>query len=189
MKKSIFVLLINLIALVSFGQKSQTIAEIRKNFQTWQPIIENELDSSNQLFHYAWGENYQEDAWYSNEQTSEDKFLYQKVRLLEKSNLGTFVYYDNYSMSGDWYIAIDYYFDTDNKLYFVFWRMNTFQADEPLTIEKRLYFNSDGELIRNLESVYKMNTKDESTAGFADRDVEYELQLNKMDFYGKWNEE
>lgn len=67
--------------------------------------------------------------------------------------------------------------------------MNTFQADEPLTIEKRLYFNSEGELIRNLKSTFKMNTKDESTAGYADRDVEYELQLNKMDFYSKWTEE
>lgn len=89
-------------------------------------------------------------------------------------------------MSGDWYIAVDYYFDTYKKLYFIFWRMNTFQADEPLTIEKRLYLNSEGELIRELKSKYKMNSKTASTAGFADRDVEYELQLNKMNFYGKW---
>ncbi|MEP0043287.1 MAG: hypothetical protein ABJE80_10600 [Reichenbachiella sp.] len=189
MKKSILLLIFFLNCLMGRTQENPEILQIRENFQIWQPIIESELNGSTQLFHYAWGESYQEDEWYTNEQASEGKFLFQKVRLIEKSNLGTFVYYDNYSMSGDWYIAVDYYFDTNDKLYFVYWRMNTYQADEPLTIEKRLYFNSEGELIRNLKSTYKMNTKDGSTAGFADRDIEYELQLNKMDFYGKWNEE
>lgn len=186
MKKSIFVLLFNLIALVSFGQGDQTIDEIKENIQKWQTIIEAGLKGSTQLFHYAWGDNYQEDEWYTNELTSEDKFLFQKATIIEKPNLGTFIYYDNYAMSGDWKISVDHYFDTNHRLYFVFWRMNTFQTDEPLTIEKRLYFNSTSELIQNLKSTYKMNTKNESTAGFADQDVEYELQLNKMDFYGKW---
>ncbi len=170
------------------AQENPEMLKIRENVQTWGPIIESELNGSTQLFHYVWGKNYQEGGWYSSEQTSEEKFLFQKVRLIEKQNLGTFVYFDNYSPSGDWYIAIDYYFNTNNKLYFVFWRMNTFQADEPLTIEKRLYFDYGGRLIRNLKSTFKMNTKEESTAGFVDRDVDYELQLSKMDFYSKWAE-
>ena len=89
-------------------------------------------------------------------------------------------------MSGDWNIVVEYYFDRTDKLHFIFWRMNTFQAEEPLTIEKRLYFNSEGEQIRSLKSIYKMNSRDESTAEFADRQVEYELQLNKMGFYDFW---
>lgn len=189
MKNSTLIVLFILINLVAFGQEDKVIGEIRENFQKWQPIIEDELKGSTQLFHYVWGENYQEGEWYTKEQTDEDKFLFQKATLIEKPNLGTFVYYDNYAMSGDWYIAVEYYFDTKDKLYFVFWRMNTYQADEPLTAEKRLYFNSEGELIRDLQSTFKMNTKDETTAGFADRDVEYKLQLQKMGFYGKWKPE
>ncbi|WP_422359458.1 hypothetical protein [Reichenbachiella sp.] len=186
MKKTILILLCSLLSLTVFGQTEKIISEIRGNFKNWQPIIESEIKGSTQLFHYAWGENYQEEEWYSNELGTKDKFLFQKATVIENSNLGTLVYYDNYAISGDWYIAVDFYFDTNNKLYFVFWRMNTFQASEPLTIEKRLYFNPQGEMIRNLKSTYKMNTKEESTSGFADREVEYELQLDKMDFYNKW---
>ncbi|MDW3209748.1 MAG: hypothetical protein R8N23_07770 [Reichenbachiella sp.] len=189
MKKPIILLTFFLNCLLGTAQENSDIVQIRENFQAWQPIIESKLKTSTQFFHYAWGENYQEDEWYTSEQASEDKFLFQKTYIIEKANLGTFVYYDNFAMSGDWKISVDYYFDTNDRLYFIFWRMNTFQANEPLTIEKRLYFNSEGELIRNLKSTFKMNTKDESTAGFADRDVEYELHLNKMDFYSKWKEE
>ena len=186
MKNSTLIILLSFISLSAFGQEDKTILEIRENFNKWQPKIEAKLKVADQLYHYAWGENYQNDEWYANELNTDDKFLFQKVSVIEDSNLGTFVYYDYYSMSGDWYIAIDYYFDIDGKLYFVFWRMNTFQADEDLTVEKRVYINTEGELIRNLKSVYKMNTKNKSTAGFADQDVEYELQLNKMDFYELW---
>ena len=186
MKKSILLLTFFLNCLLGTAQEDPVILKIRENFQTWQPIIESELYSSTQLFHYAWGKNYQENEWYTNEQDSEDKFLFQQAYIIEKPDLGTYVYYDNFSMSGDWYIAIDYYFDTSNKLYFVFWRMNTFHAEEPLTVEKRLYFNSDGELIRNLTSTFKMNTSEKLNVEFADQDVDYELQLNKMDFYPKW---
>ena len=63
---------------------------------------------------------------------------------------------------------------------------NTFQAEKPLTVEKRLYFNADGELIKELQSTYKMNSKEKSTASFADREVAYNLQLNKMEFYDFW---
>ena len=188
MRKHILFFTFFLSCLLGTAQENGVIIQIRKNFQTWQPIIKSKLNSSTQFFHYAWGKNYQEDAWYTNEQASEDKFLFQKTYIIENPNLGTFVYYDNYSISGDWYTSIDYYFDANNKLYFVFWRMNTFQADEPLTVEKRLYFNTEGKLIRNLKSIYKMNTKEKSTAGFADREVEYELQLKKMGFYNKWKQ-
>ena len=186
MKKSILTLIISVLSLLVSAQETSDILQIKESFKAWQPVIASEINSSTQLFHYAWGENYQDEKWYKNEQSSGDKFLYQKVQLIETDDLGTYVHCDNYSMSGDWFIAVDYYFDTENKLYFVFWRMNTFQALEPLSVEKRLYFNTEGELIRNLQSTYKINTKEASTAEFADRSVEYELQLNEMGFYNIW---
>ncbi|MEL6559615.1 MAG: hypothetical protein AAFQ94_15595 [Bacteroidota bacterium] len=178
-----------LCSLLTTAQKNPVILKIRENFQIWQPIIEKESSNSTKLFHYAWGENYQEEDWYENEQKSENKFLFQKVSVIKKDSLGTFVHHDDYSMSGDWNITADYYFDTNDQLYFIYWRMNTFQATEPVTVEKRLYFDTDEQLIRNLESKYKLNTKEESTAEFADREVAYELRLNNMSFYKKLTQE
>jgi hypothetical protein len=37
--------------------------------------------------------------------------------------------------------------------------MNTFQADIPVTVEKRLYFDGRNGLIKELQTVYEMNTK------------------------------
>lgn len=68
----------------------------------------------------------------------------------------------------------------------MFWRINTYQAEEPLTVEKRLYFNFDGEPIRTTQTKYKMNTISKSNASFADQNVEYESQLNRMGFYNTW---
>ncbi|WP_109830665.1 hypothetical protein [Reichenbachiella versicolor] len=173
-------------SLFVFSQEDPTILEIRKKYKIWQPILGSGLNGATQLFHYAWRDNFQNNDWYLEELTSEDKFLFQKVNLIEKANLGTFVNCYNFSISADWTIVADYYFGQNNKLYFIFWRMNTFRAEEPLTIEKRLYFDSKGDLIRNLISVYKMNTKEKSTASFDDQEVEYHPDLTKMGFYDKW---
>ncbi len=184
--KSVFLsLTFIIISLISYGQ-DETILEIRENFKNWQPIIKHELENSKKLYHYAWGENYGEESWYSNEINTEEKFLYEMVSVIEDDELGTFVNYDNYAFSGDWYISVDYYFGTTNKLYFIFWKMNTFQAEEPVTVEKRLYFDSNDVLVRSLESVYKMNTHEESKSSFADRDVEFESRIEGMPFYNFW---
>ncbi|MFL1895948.1 hypothetical protein ACJRPK_09615 [Aquimarina sp. 2-A2] len=132
------------------------------------------------------GEHYRNDEWCSSETYDEDKLLCQIASVIEDINLGTYVHYDNYSISGDWLISSDYYFNKDNKLYFVFWRMNTYQAEETLTVEKRLYFNFDGEPIRTFQTKYKMNTISKSNASFADQNVEYESRLNRMGFYNTW---
>ena len=65
--------------------------------------------------------------------------------------------------------------------------MNTFYADEPLTVEKRLYFDSNGSIIRELKSVYKMNTKEKIDVSFMDQEVLYVLTLNDLVFYNYWN--
>tara|TARA_B100001245_G_C22756333_1_gene366102 strand:+ start:220 stop:789 length:570 start_codon:yes stop_codon:yes gene_type:complete len=186
MNKLILLFSIILCSISATAQEDPAILQIREKFKAWQPLIKSELHGSIELFHYIWGANYEETKWYWNELESEDQFLFQKVRIIEKSNRGTFVNYENYSISGDWRITVDYYFDKSDRLYFVFWRMNTFQAEKPLTVEKRLYFNADGELIKELQSTYKMNSKEKSTASFADREVAYNLQLNKMEFYDFW---
>lgn len=167
----------------SFGQEDSIILEIRKNFNTWQPIINEELKVCDRLFNYRWGENYQFNEWFDTQLTNYTLTLSDMALIIEKEDLGTFLYMEKFSLAGDWFIAIDYCFDTNGKLYFIFWRMNTFQADEPVTVEKRLYFDQHGEKIRSLVSVFKMNTNEEENISFSDREVEYKIDIREFEIF------
>lgn len=175
-----------IISSTGFSQTDSIIQKIRDDFQKWQTIIDKDFDSCDKLYNYAWGENYQFNKWTDKKLNDDSLILSERVSIIEHKDLGFFVYVDSYSLSGDWYIATDYYFNQEEQLYFVFWRMNTFYAEEPLTIEKRLYFDNQGQLIRDLKSVYKMNTKEKIDIGFMDREVDYQLLLSDMDFYKHW---
>ncbi|MCG8699857.1 MAG: hypothetical protein MI922_17515 [Bacteroidales bacterium] len=169
-----------------FSQEDPIILDIRKNFKHWQPIIDKELATSDKLYYYAWGENFDFGKWYFQQQDVDSLTLSEVVSIIEQKDLGYFVYMDNYSYSGDWYTAVDYYFNTAGKLYFIFWRMNTFYAEEPLTVEKRLYFNGNQKLIKKLQSVYKMNTKEKTDISFMDQEVNFRTKIENMTFYEYW---
>jgi hypothetical protein len=187
MKKNILITVFGLIiSATGFTQEDSIITKIRDDFQKWQSIIDNGIDNCDKLYNYAWGENYQFDKWTDKKLSGDTLTLSEAVSIIEQKDLGFFVNVDTYSFSGDWYLATDYYYDKDGQLYFVFWRMNTFYAEEPLTVEKRLYFDSQGQLIRDLKSVFKMNTKEKIDIDFMDRDVDYYLTLSDMDFYKHW---
>ncbi|MDY0103024.1 MAG: hypothetical protein RBS07_08785 [Lentimicrobium sp.] len=187
MKKTLLTFLFGLIIYATgFSQEDSIITIIRDDFQKWQPIIEKKFDNCDKLYNYAWGENYQFDKWTDKKLNDDTLTLSEAVSIIEQKDLGFFVHVDTYSFSGDWYIATDYYYNKDGQLYFVFWRMNTFYAEEPLTVEKRLYFDTHGQLIRDLKSVFKMNTKKKIDIGFMDREVDYDLTLSDMNFYKHW---
>ena len=190
MKKIILTIVFKLIIFATgFAQEDSIITKIRDDFQKWQPIIDNGIDNCDKLYKYAWGENYQFDKWTYKNLSDDTLTLSEAVSIIEQKDLGFFVYVDTYSFSGDWYVATDYFYDKDAQLYFVFWRMNTFYAEEPLTVEKRLYFDRQGQLIRDLKSVFKMNTKEKIDIDFMDREVDYDLILSDMDFYKHWIDE
>jgi len=172
-----------------YSQEDTAIREIKSVYQKWQPIIDKEFENCPKFYNYAWGKNYQIDKWFSKKLDIDSLTLSEAVSIIEKKDLGYFVYVDNYSFSGDWYIAVEYYYNKDEKLCFIFWRMNTFYAEKPLTVEKRLYFDSNGRLIRELKSVYKMNTKEKIDISYMDKEVDYELTLNEMSFYKNWKKE
>jgi len=169
-----------------FSQNDDNILEIRDRYNKWQPIIDYKLKECEKLYNYAWGDNYQYSKWINRINDNDSLTLYEIISIIEEDDLGTFINNDVYSFSGDWSITIDYYYDLNDKLYFIFWRMNTFYAEEPVTVEKRLYFDKNGNKIRELQSEYKMNTKDKTNINFLDRDVDYKLELKEMDFYKYW---
>jgi hypothetical protein len=184
MRKIIVIYLFELLLVNQvLAQENRTISKTRDRFNKWQAIIGKKLKDSEKLFHYAWGENYQCDKWARNKIDNDTLTLQELISIIKEKELGTLIYNEVYSYSGDWYISIEYYYDLNNKLYFIFWKMNTFQPEEPLTVEKRLYFDKNGIKIRELKSVYKMNTKDKTAISFMDRDVDYKLDLKDLDFY------
>jgi len=190
MKNILLIILFELIFInLGFSQEDSTILVIKTNFQKWQPIIDNEFENYPKFFNYAWGENYQFDKWFNKKQDNDSLTLSEAVSVIEKKDLGYFVNVDYYSFSGDWYIVIEYYYNQEEQLYFIFWRMNTFYAKEPLTVEKRLYFDTNSRIIRELKSVYKMNTKEKIDISFMDKEIDYELILSDMSFYKYWKKE
>jgi len=184
MKKYILTLVFEIIIFsTGFSQTDSIITKIKDDFQKWQPIIDKDFDSCDKLYNYAWGVNYQFDKWIDKKLNDDTLTLSKSVSIIEQKDLGFYVNADTHSFSGDWQVATEYYFNKKEQLYFVFWRMNTFYAEEPLTVEKRLYFDSQGQLIRDLKSVFKMNTEEEIDMDFMDKEVYYQLTLSDMDFY------
>lgn len=66
--------------------------------------------------------------------------------------------------------------------------MNTFYAEIALTVEKRLYFNNAGRLLREIKSVYKMNTQEKVDLSFMDKPVDYKLNLSELEVYKYWRQ-
>lgn len=179
--KIVVLMLGALLSLPSCAGEPKRIEEIQARFSTWQSIIKIEQKNAAVIYRYAWGNNFEKEEWSRKLIKSDEKRLAEKITLI-KNKTGSWVYKEDFSLSGDWVIASEHYYDEEGKLFFVFWKMNTFQAEEPVTVEKRLYFDKRGSIVRNLVAVYKMNTKQETKVSFMDRDVAYETSFSKQDF-------
>ncbi len=132
-----------LICAKGFAQEDTLIAKIRLDFQKWQPIIEKELNQAQKLYHIMWGEDFMFSGWLTSEHLNDSLHLAETVTILEQKNEGFFVTTESYSLSGDWFKTFDQYYNKDGVIYFIFWRMNTFLAEEPLNLSSILNFNSD----------------------------------------------
>ncbi len=165
-----------------YSDDAQRIAEIKTIFSEWQPFIKSEAKSRFVLFRYASGANYEKREWSRRELKTGDKALSDKFTILQRDK-GSYVNHEQYSFSGDWFVVSEHLYDKNGKLLFVFWKMNTFQAEEPATIEKRLYFAQNGNVIRSLKEVYKLNTKQKRNVSFMDHEVEYSTDFKLLPFY------
>lgn len=178
----IFFLFVVLLPPAANSQEKARIDEIKDLFSAWQPIIKAEIKKAPAVYLYTWGENYENMEWTTRELKSDQKQLSEKNSII-RNKLGSYVLREVYSYSGDWLVISESYYDTNGNLFFVFWKMNTFQAEEPATIEKRLYFNVSGKILRSLREIYKLNTKQRQNISFTDRDVDYELEFKNLAFY------
>jgi len=190
MSRTCFLIILLVILNTQHGssQDNPAITKIRIDFQKWQSIIAKELPTADQFFKYVGGEEQQFHTWSTHILENDSLSLSEAVSILTNKELGTLVSVDNPSSSGDWSITADNYYNKAGKLYFIFWRMNTFYAEIALTVEKRLYFNNAGRLLREIKSVYKMNTQEKVDLPFMDKPVDYKLNLSDLEVYKYWRQ-
>ena len=182
--KYIFTLCLIFLFSLSYSQDSSTILQIRAKFNSWQKILDKTDSTSVKIYNIFYGENYDKNEWTYNPTTINEGFISDEVTIYKNKELGLMFILRENTPSGDWSMYSEHYYDKSGILYFVFRSLNTFQASEPLTVENRLYFNNKGDLIKSLESVYKMNTKEKaSNPDYMKRETEYWLELKELPFY------
>ncbi|NOQ72266.1 MAG: hypothetical protein GQ574_09710 [Crocinitomix sp.] len=178
-------LIINLSS-VSWSQETIEIDSIKSNFKQWQPIIENNADSAQVFYSYRWGDQYEFSDWFSEKQLGDTLFPAGSVYVLEQDSLGFYVQETSSSPSGDWFLICDYYYHANGQLYFVFWRLNTFYAEPPVTVEKRFYYNLQGTLILEKEVIYKKGSNEKINVSYFDPGVDFDLNFFDSKVYGIW---
>ena len=155
---------------------------IKDQFKKWQPILHDSSTKYIVYYHTIWGDRYEHEKW-STSIDDTTKFISQSITLYKDANLGYVIKRQETSPSGDWFTVSEHYFSKNGNLYFIFWLMNTFYSETPLTVERRLYFDSKISLIRKLESTFKMNTKEKiENASYMDKDVDYWENINQIKF-------
>ena len=160
---------------------NDAIKKIRQQFSKWQPILKDSTVERKIFYHLFTGENFSTEKWTNSYTPSDEIFVGDELQIIDIDSLGTFVLLMSSSPSGDWFIHSENYYWSNGNLFFVFWKMNTYQASEPSTVERRIYFNESGEEIRSLESVYKLNTKGKiRNPNFMNREVIYWKTISEL---------
>ncbi len=153
------------------SQDNQEILKIREQYKSWQKVLNKEtISRGKHFFEIFLGGYSRQTKWVTkideNDKKNDNFFLCSQVTLIKDDKLGTMFYISETSPSGDWEDVAEHYYWPSGELFFVYWKLNTFVSldsqkceEQPLTIERRLYFNKAGEIIKSSESIYEMNTK------------------------------
>ncbi len=196
--KIIFVFLLTLFLSIgiSYGaQDSPEILKIREQYQSWQNILNKEaIAKGKKSFEISVGSNFKKAEWIAKLKNERD-FIWSEVTFIEDNKLGSMFYIYETSPSGDWADSAEHYYWPTGELFFVYWRLNTFHSldptltkTRPITIERRLYFNKKGEMIKFLETIYEINTKIKVTnPNYMPHEVTYWKNIKVLPFYNLLN--
>lgn len=163
--------------------EDEDILKIKIQFKVWQQILNKEQLKTKNIFHIYYGENYKNEKWVTELNKDDETFVGEEVTFIDHKTMGVKFNMTETSPSGDWYIYSEHYYWPSGNIFFVFWSMKTTYADEPLTVERRLYFNEKGDVLRSLEDVYKTGTKTKiATSNYLDKKIQYWLKINELPF-------
>ena len=183
MKYTIVLCLVFLLS-ISYSQDSSIILQIRDKFNSWQKIFDTTDSTTVKIYNVYYGENYNKNEWTYDPASIKEGFIGNEVTIFKNENLGMMFISRENTPSGDWSTYSENYYSKSGNLYFVFRSLNTFYASEPLTVENRLYFDEKSDLVKSLEYVYKMNTKEKvSNPNYMKREINFWLDLKELPFY------
>ncbi len=184
-----------------FAQDSSEISKIRERYNAWQKILNKEtIAKGKNFFEISMGDKFGKTKWvakiYHTVNENADVFMWSEVTFIKDAKLGSMFYIGETSPSGDWADTAEHYYWPTGELFFVHWRLNTSQSLDPsstkersITIERRLYFNKKGEMIKFLESIYEINTKIKVTEpNYMPHEVTFWKNIKILPFYNLLNE-
>lgn len=179
-----FVLYILIVAFNSliFSQNIDIEKNIDCIVNNWQLLFSEMLQSEKTYYKFLFRENDKNIYWSSTEIHDNSLILIQKITYIKNVKLGYFIYSENFTVSGDWYIVQNDYYSLEGNLICTKWEMDTCKADFPITVYKKIYFNN-GTVYSQYSYIYKFNTQDIVSIKFQDVDVNYRLKINDFEFF------
>ncbi|WP_125250370.1 hypothetical protein [Leptospira wolffii] len=171
-QRKIFLLLFFLSSVAIYSE-SDEILKIREIYKRAQEFQKSDSSNSIQYVRY-WDEDKKIlsnwERFDKNSQKEND--ILSLIRIFSKDDKVSSVLMEENTPSGDWTCTTEYYFYENGKIAFVHSILSTFYGN--VRVEKRFYYNDSFRRIRELKSIYDLQTnrelKDRSN-DFIDRKV------------------
>ncbi|MFB5651099.1 hypothetical protein ACE5IS_10670 [Leptospira wolffii] len=166
-------LLLLFLSSVAIYSESDEILKIREIYKRAQEFQKSDSSNSIQYVRY-WDEDkkslYNWERFDKNSQKETDILSF--IRIFSKDGKVSSALMEEATPSGDWACTTEYYFYENSKIAFVYSILSTFYGN--VRVEKRYYYNDSFRKIRDLKSIYDLQTnkklKDRSN-DFMDRKV------------------
>jgi len=189
MKKFIRISFTALLALFLITGCSKTnipkVDKAKNQIDYWKQKITVTKNEAKVFYHLYSGENYKNDKWVTEKPAENDEsFIGEEINFWTDSKMGSYFEMQSSSPSGDWSIFTKNYYGLNKKLEFVFWTMNTTQAQsDALTIERKFTFDKSGILKQKCESVFQMDSgKPVENPNYMEHDVKYWKTVSDLPF-------
>ncbi|PKA16404.1 hypothetical protein [Leptospira haakeii] len=167
MMRNIFVLLLFLFSFSAYSESSE-ILRIREVYKSAQEFQKTNSNNSIEYVKY-WDEDKKSlSNWERLDKNSKkDNDVLSFLRLFKEQDKISSILIEETTPSGDWVHTTEYYFYENHKMAFIFSILSTFYGN--VRVEKRLYFDNSFRKIRELKSVYDLQTNKE----LKDRDGDF----------------
>ena len=167
---------------ICFSQEKLNEETISAKYKAWQSIIPTVFKSSEHYYLYLTGKNNSIEKWSDTKLDSSKYFLSHKIVYIKNAKLGFVIYNEYYTQTGDWFIVQEDYYLVNGKLIFTDWVMNTVYAEYPITVEKKMYFNENGNIQKKYTNTFRLNTKEIVQVDFLDHEVNYKTDISDLEF-------
>lgn len=173
MIRTTFVISLLLLNVSAFSE-SKEILKIREIYKNAQDFQKENMDNAIQYFQYLDESEKGVSDWIKLDKNAKNENnLVNVLRIFKNRNRITSILLEEGTPTGDWVHTTEYYFYENQKTAFIFSNLSTFHGNAK--IERRFYFDENFRKIRELKSIYDLQTNKErnkNDTDFLDRKVE-----------------